>query len=172
LLSRLIAVFLRPNSQTIASLYAGLFYVSYIMHPYGKTSQSRLNTCHVDIITIWNELAKWINNSVLCGHREKHAQDKAYNAELSEVEWPDSKHNTLPSMAIDSGPYIVDIRNVDYEDYKSFAKFAGYVDLIARQLYQSKKITHLVRWGGDWDMDGRTVDQTFHDLPHFELYKP
>lgn len=26
-----------------------------------------------------------------------------------------------------------------------------------------------VRWGGDWDMDGDTTDQTFNDLPHFEL---
>jgi lysozyme len=36
LISRLIAVFLRPNSQTIASLYAGLFYASYIMIHYDQ----------------------------------------------------------------------------------------------------------------------------------------
>jgi len=27
-----------------------------------------------------------------------------------------------------------------------------------------------VRWGGDWDGDGSTKDQTFHDLGHYELF--
>lgn len=26
-----------------------------------------------------------------------------------------------------------------------------------------------LRWGGDWDGDGDTTDQNFHDLVHFEL---
>ncbi|WP_232367585.1 M15 family metallopeptidase domain-containing protein [Alteromonas pelagimontana] len=54
----------------------------------------------------------------------------------------------------------------------AFAVFAGFVQCVARQLYAEGKITHLVRWGGDWDMDGQTLDQKFNDLPHFELYKP
>lgn len=75
-------------------------------------------------------------------------------------------------MAIDSGPYSVEIKNVDYKDYKAFAKFAGFVEIISLQLFKSGKTTHLIRWGGDWDMDGRTTDQQFNDLPHFELYRP
>ncbi len=27
-----------------------------------------------------------------------------------------------------------------------------------------------LRWGGDWDRDAEFDDQTFNDLPHFELY--
>jgi peptidoglycan L-alanyl-D-glutamate endopeptidase CwlK len=27
----------------------------------------------------------------------------------------------------------------------------------------------ILRWGGDWDSDGKTNDQSFHDIPHFEL---
>jgi len=142
------------------------------MHKYGRTSQKRLNTCHVDIITIWTELSRWVNTSVLCGHRDEIKQNQAFKSKNSQLKWPNSKHNAYPSKAIDSGPYVIEIKNVDYDDYKAFAKFAGYVDLIAMQLYQAKKITHLIRWGGDWDMDGRTVDQTFNDLPHFELYRP
>jgi peptidoglycan L-alanyl-D-glutamate endopeptidase CwlK len=142
------------------------------MFPYGKTSQARLDTCDVDIKTIWNELAKYINNSVLCGHREKYEQNKAFADGVSKVRWPNGKHNVKPSKAIDSAPYIIEIGNVDYDDYKALAKFAGYVDLISRQLFDAGKITHLIRWGGDWDMDGRTIDQTFNDLVHFELYKP
>ena len=26
-----------------------------------------------------------------------------------------------------------------------------------------------IRWGGDWNGDGTLTDQTFNDLPHFEL---
>ena len=26
-----------------------------------------------------------------------------------------------------------------------------------------------IRWGGDWDLDGVTTDQTFMDLAHFEI---
>ena len=26
-----------------------------------------------------------------------------------------------------------------------------------------------LRWGGDWDGDWQTRDNTFDDLPHFEL---
>lgn len=26
-----------------------------------------------------------------------------------------------------------------------------------------------IRWGGDWDMDGETEDESFPDGPHFEL---
>jgi hypothetical protein len=26
-----------------------------------------------------------------------------------------------------------------------------------------------IRWGGDWDSDNIMKDQTFNDLPHFQL---
>ena len=26
-----------------------------------------------------------------------------------------------------------------------------------------------IRWGGDWDSDNIMKDQTFNDLPHFEI---
>jgi peptidoglycan L-alanyl-D-glutamate endopeptidase CwlK len=142
------------------------------MFPYSQTSLRHLESCHADIQLIWGELAKYVNCSVFCGHRNEQEQNEAFADKNSELQWPDSKHNSLPSMAIDSGPYFPELRNTDWEDYKAFAVFAGHVMLIARQLYDAGKITHLVRWGGDWDMDGRTRDQKFNDLPHFELYRP
>jgi peptidoglycan L-alanyl-D-glutamate endopeptidase CwlK len=33
------------------------------------------------------------------------------------------------------------------------------------------KISHAIRWGGDWDSDDIFDDQNFDDLPHFELVK-
>ena len=46
---------------------------------------------------------------------------------------------------------------------KRFVYFAGYVKRVADDLGIA------IRWGGDWDGDGDFSDQTFHDLPHFEL---
>ena len=141
-------------------------------YAYSETSLARLHTCHPDLVLIWTTLAKYVNCSVFCGHRTEEDQNSAHDAGLSQLRWPDSKHNAYPSMAIDSGPYFPELRNTNWDDYKAFAVFAGHVLLIARQLYNEGKIQHLVRWGGDWDMDGRTDDQTFDDLPHFELYRP
>jgi hypothetical protein len=41
--------------------------------------------------------------------------------------------------------------------------FGGYV----RGIAEGMEIN--VRWGGDWDSDWSFIDQTFHDLPHWEL---
>lgn len=142
------------------------------MFPFGKTSRARLNTCHKDIQRIWLELSKYVNCSVFCGHRNESEQNEAFKKGLSQVQWPNSKHNSFPSMAIDSGQYFPEIKNTDWDDFKAFATLNGMVQIIARQLYDAGEITHLIRWGGDWDGDGQTLDQHFNDLPHFELYKP
>lgn len=129
-------------------------------------------TCHLDLQLIFNEVIKSIDCSVFCGYRCEAEQQKAFINELSQVEFPNSKHNTFPSMAIDAGPYFAELKNTDWEDAKAFAVFAGYVMRVTEELFQKGLITHRIRWGGDWDGDGRTSDQTFNDLPHFELIKP
>ena len=141
------------------------------MPQFGKTSASRLSTCHKDIQAIFNEVIKSLDCSIFCGHRNEAGQLKAFKAKLSQLNYPDSKHNSLPSMAVDAGPYFKELKNTDWNDAKAFAFFAGYVTSVAEKLYAAGVITHLIRWGGDWDGDGRTLDQTFQDLPHFELVK-
>ena len=139
------------------------------MPSYSKSGEAVLATCHVDIQTIWYELIKEVNCTAICGHRTKGAQEVAVMEGKSQTHWPNSKHNTLPSMAIDSGPYFPELRNLDWEDIKAFCYFAGKVEALARGLLKEGKITHRIRWGGDWDGDGRTLDQKFNDLVHFEL---
>lgn len=37
-------------------------------------------------------------------------------------------------------------------------------------MFQAASTTGVkIRWGGDWDGDWIHTDQSFHDLPHFEL---
>ena len=52
---------------------------------------------------------------------------------------------------------------IDWNDKERFYFFAGYVKGIASQMGIE------LRWGGDWDSDNQLHDQTFMDLPHFEL---
>ena len=111
--------FLRP----FALPSAGLFYGWIIMYQYGRSSRRRLITCHQDMQTLWNEVAKYVNTSILCGHRARAEQDNAFRSGKSTKQWPNSTHNSLPSMGNDAAPYLTSIRNVDYNDHKALARF-------------------------------------------------
>lgn len=149
----------------------GFFIWETIMPEFGKSSRERLATCHPDLQLIFNTAIKTVDCSIFCGHRPKASQNKAFDDGLSQLKWPDSNHNSTPSVAVDAGPYFPELRNTDWADHKAFAVFAGYCMRIADELLEKKLITHRLRWGGDWDGDGRTVDEGFVDLPHFELMK-
>ena len=142
------------------------------MPVFGKTSRERLNTCHPDLIKICNFVIEYLDFSVFCGFRNKAAQQEAFEDGLSQVQWPNSKHNKIPAMAVDAGQYFPELRNTDWNDKVAFGVLAGYMKLAAEILYERGEISHKIRWGGDWDGDNRTSDETFQDLPHFELVKP
>lgn len=141
------------------------------MFEYGKTSRQRLNTCNQDLITLFDEVAIDINTSILCGYRSEVEQNKAFDIGTSEKRFPDSEHNTYPSMAVDAAPYFPEIKNTDWEDSAAFALFAGHVLATAKRLYKAGRITHQVIWGGDWNSNGRCLDHHFKDYPHFQLTK-
>ena len=112
------------------------------MPRFGKTSKRRLATCHEDLQEILNEVIKYFDCSVLCGHRGKADQNKAYESGHSKVKWPNGRHNKKPSIAVDVAVMVMGIAK---------AKGIG------------------LRWGGDWDQDTEVKDNGFDDLPHFEL---
>ena len=84
-----------------------------------------------------------------------------YEQRLSKLKWPDSKHNSFPSCAVDVAPYRAG-RGVVW-DLDTCRAFGGFVIGLATAMNMR------IRWGGDWDMDGDLADQTFNDLVHFEL---
>ena len=137
------------------------------MPTYSQRSKDKLASCHKDLQEIFTYVIIGFDNTILCGNRNKEDQDEAFRKGLSKVEYPNSKHNSNPSMAVDAVPYPI-----DWEDTNRMRYFAGYVQGIALMLYQNHQIDHLVRWGGDWNKDTELKDNRFQDLPHFELYKP
>jgi len=126
---------------------------------YGITSKTRLETCHPDLQKIFNTLIEYDDVSILCGHRTEKEQDIAFRSGTTKVMWPNSKHNSTPSMAVDAAPYPI-----DWDDTKGFAVMAGRIMQITDELYSLGLIDHKVKWGGDFN--------NFFDGPHFELYKP
>ena len=134
------------------------------MPSFGDRSQQNLRECHKDLQRIFNEVIKDHDCSVIEGHRPETEQNKAFHAGKSKLEYPESKHNKQPAMATDALPYPI-----DWNDRDRMYAFGGYVKGIADRLWAEGEITHRIRWGGDWDSDWQFKDQTFHDLPHFEL---
>ena len=120
------------------------------MYQFSKSSQKKLSTCHPFLQEICNELIKEVDFTVLCGHRGQEEQNEAFVKGASKLQWPDSKHNSFPSKAVDIAPYPIDWNNhVRFKDLAS--KF--------KAIAQHKNIQ--INWGGDF--------KSIVDMPHFEL---
>lgn len=128
------------------------------MPTFSTLSEQRLETCDVRLQAILKEAIRHVDFTVLCGFRGPDEQEDAFRTGRSKVRWPNSKHNRKPSVAVDLAPYPV-----DWTDTARFARLAGYIERIAHE--QGVKL----RWGGDFDMDGRTAGEKLVDMPHLEI---
>lgn len=130
------------------------------MPSFGERSLRNLSQVHPDLVRLCEAVIEITDFAVICGHRGEAEQNALYGAtpQRSKVRWPDSKHNSLPSRAIDVAPYPI-----DWSDREAFARLAGIFIGVAHGLGID------LRWGGDWDRDGQTDDEEFSDLPHIEL---
>ena len=126
------------------------------MNRYSKSSKNNLSQCHIDLQLICHELLKIFDHSVICGHRSEEDQEKAFNKGNSKVHYPNSKHNSIPALAVDIIPYPI-----DWKDINNFSYMGGLFLGIAYILKENKIITHDIRWGGHW--------KRLKDYPHFEL---
>jgi len=137
------------------------------MPSFGSASQKRLATLHPDLQTIMHEAIKVMDFSIVCGYRIEEAQNKAFEDGASTKQWPDSKHNQDPSIAVDIAPWDPYMRNgkggIDWQNTDRFILLAGIVKGIAHTLEIP------IRWGGDFDNDTFIKDQSFIDMPHIEL---
>tara|TARA_R110002012_G_scaffold268415_1_gene452355 strand:+ start:1262 stop:1666 length:405 start_codon:yes stop_codon:yes gene_type:complete len=128
------------------------------MPHFGKRSKEKLSTCDKDLQKVFNEVIKYVDCSVLEGHRSEERQEKLFQEGKTKVHYPKGRHNSKPSRAVDVTPYPV-----DWADRERQTLFAGFVLGLARGM----GIT--LRWGGDWNMNFEVKDNRFDDFPHFEL---
>jgi peptidoglycan L-alanyl-D-glutamate endopeptidase CwlK len=129
------------------------------MAEFSKQSLAQLETCHIDLQRLFNEVIKNHDCSILCGYRGREEQERAVKAGNSKLHYPASSHNKLPALAVDVAPYPV-----NWKDRAGFIGFAYEV------LGVAKMMGIKVRWGGAWN-GTRNKPGKFDDLPHFELMK-
>ena len=80
-----------------------------------------------------------------------------------------AKHMKRPAEAWDFFAWVSGFREMSYDNCHLTYLGSGFV-LIGEFLYKEGLITHKVRWGGNWDMDGHIIyDQKLRDLCHCEL---
>lgn len=113
-------------------------------------SEIRLSGCHPELQRVMREAIKYTDFSVVCGHRNEADQNRAYAEGFSKLRWPNSRHNTNPSEAVDVIPYPT-----GYKDANEFYHLAGVIESTAARLGVP------LTWGGRWT--------SFVDLPHWEL---
>ena len=131
------------------------------MATFGATSMARLVTLDLRLQQACHDAIKVVDFSVLCGHRTEAEQNSAYERGTSKVLFPGSAHNAYPALAVDVAPWPI-----DWTDQLAFARLAGVIQAMA----WSRGVT--LRWGGDWDGDGASSDQSFMDLGHLEIVEP
>lgn len=127
------------------------------MPSYSNASKGRLLQASDNLQDVFNSVIKIFDCTILQGHRSEEMQNEYEALGRSQVRWPNSKHNSFPSMAVDACPYPY-----DPEDRERITLFAGVVLGIA----SSRNIK--LRWGGDWNQDTEVKDNSFDDLFHFE----
>ena len=137
------------------------------MAQFSRHSKRELATCHPALRAILYRTIDVFNFRVVEGHRTQKRQNRLYKQGKSQLKWPESSHNTNPSMAADLAPWPIDWQKTD-----RFYLMAGHVLMAAHELRREGEIDYAVRWGGNWDGDTKLDDQQFDDIPHFELVRP
>ena len=112
------------------------------MPKFGRKSREHLETCHSDLVTLFEAVVLEVDCSVTCGYRNKEDQDKAVASGNSKAVYPKGKHNSNPSTAVDVYPYPI-----DYKDMSRYYWFAGWVLAKAEILRNVGEITHKIKWG-------------------------
>lgn len=135
------------------------------MPKFSKKSKRKLAECDRRLQKLFNEVIKHYDCSIITGYRGREEQFEKYNSGLSRARWPNSKHNSIPSMAADVYPWPIP-DNWGKDDWKEKVKF--YM-LAAIVLYEANRMGITIRWGGDFNMDHNYRDNTFDDLGHFEI---
>jgi len=127
-------------------------------------SITKLNTCHPDLVRLFQEVVKHYDCTIIEGSRSDVDQKKAFAEGKSKLDGVNqkSKHqvdkqNPL-SLAADVSP-----SPINWNDRERFILFAGRVEGIAEML----KIK--IRWGGNWLNEDSMKNNKFDDLVHFEL---
>lgn len=132
------------------------------MPRFSTRSKTRLDTCDKKLQELMCAVVEIFDITILEGHRDEETQNEMVRQRKSRLPWPKSKHNSIPSRAVDIAPWIPG-RGIDWDDIQHFHYMAGLVMGVAARMNIK------IRWGGDWNRNQYSGDERFLDLVHFEL---
>ncbi len=109
------------------------------MPTFSHSSLVKLYTCDRRLVDLCTEVIKKCDFTILCGHRNREEQNQAFKTGHSRLQWPNSKHNTSPSQAIDLAPYPI-----NWGDINRFRELNFYMH------EEAEKLGIKISWGGDF----------------------
>lgn len=115
-----------------------------------QISQDRLLTCDPRLQQLVSAVSDVTNCAVLCGHRDEADQEHAFLIGTSKEQWPNSRHNSSPSEAVDLAPLPL-----SWEDIDSFRRLNEVVQ------QEAAKLGLEIEWGGDF--------KSIKDWDHWQL---
>ena len=145
-------------------------------YKFSANSLERLNTLHplLKHIALQTLDRSPIDFCVVEGHRSIERQKQLFKEGKSQIDGVSKKgnHNYSPSRAVDLCPWMEN--RMQWQDRELFCLLAGAVIATAQPFLAGQQRAGRagisLRWGGDWNMNGVPFrDQSFDDLPHFEL---
>jgi peptidoglycan L-alanyl-D-glutamate endopeptidase CwlK len=123
-------------------------------------SSRRLVKAHPLLQELFEEVAKKVEIKILESQRGEADQELAVKLGRSKAHFGQSAHNWTPAIALDVVPLPIDWKNT-----KAFVALGQKVILPL-----AKKLKIPVRWGADWNMNSKLSDESFVDMPHWELH--
>jgi peptidoglycan L-alanyl-D-glutamate endopeptidase CwlK len=120
-------------------------------YKFSQSSLKKLNSCDNKLVLLFSEVIKEMDCSIICGTRTRQEQEKAFCSGTSKLHFPNSKHNSFPSRAVDVLPY-------PFNGWDDLVQFDELAEVVKRNAHE---LGIKIQWGGDWSR--------FGDFPHWEL---
>lgn len=135
---------------------------------FSKRSLENLKGVHpylVSIVVYTLKCTTTIDFTVIEGLRTRERQQELFKKGTTKT--LNSKHCNQATgfgHAVDLLPYLPGVSSEDI-----WRKKEAFKEVSDAMFKAAKDLGIKIRWGGDWNQNGRSDDETFYDGPHFEL---
>lgn len=154
------------------------------MNKLSTSSKKKLATCHPLLQALVAKVLHWVDVGVTAGERGEKTQNALFVAGNSQLRYPDSKHNTSPSIAVDLVIYhpkfgylyggdeqLLYIRRVTgcTVAHARCWIMMQYAELNTLMQLEARKQGYQLRWGGDWGKPDGFLTTKLVDVFHWEI---
>jgi len=124
-----------------------------------KADLVRMVSLDPHLVAIYQALLVTMPVALVCAHRGEAEQHEAFLSGASKRDWPNSKHNSVPSRAMDLAPLPL--------LYKAPTFDWGFMAGVIWRAAEDLGIPIIGGW--DWNRNLTSSDEHFADLAHVEL---